>query len=225
MRSTKTLHDELDETIARLMDARRRLPAATTELRRNTAGFPARHGSTDSGGSAQPNEDGKPAGLERHLVQPDEVDLEMQQLDNNARAAYRAATNLLDVCQRWAEPSKMRAPQDAGDQGCEVIARIKRGRLNSGDPLPDDDLPCFEPTYKKAARGPKAKGHAHKRCNAAHCDDVHVLERPHRLGVWAYMFVQKAHRLPTDVEVIAHLRGESVARNAHQGTGKRAGQR
>lgn len=68
------------------------------------------------------------------------------------------------------------------DPGCEVVAQIRR----------DNGQPHYEPTYVESST---VKGN---------------LQRPHRLGEWAYKFVLRTGRLPTKAETEAHLRGERI---------------
>lgn len=107
-------------------------------------------------------------------------------LDETLERLERAAQHAADVVARWAveRPVKARELQELelqGDPGCEVVARIKR----------PDHGSWWEPEHRTTDVGG-------------------LLERPYRLGRWAYDFARSNGRLPTEPETIAHLEGRRV---------------
>lgn len=208
--ASKTIEQQLAEAEARIHQARSRLPKALESLRMEQAGYPS---GGDGGGSSSSS------GLDRFLddrgTLRDPARDELAALQRDAGQLLRTSTAVYDVATRWSQPSRFRPPSDAGDLGCELAAKIKRGQIRGKDackqdPRPDDDRPVYEPVRVKATRGPRRKGHPDGECDPASCDEPHALPRSYRVGDWAWRFIMSNSRIPTTDEMLQHLRGGHV---------------
>lgn len=216
--ASKTIEQHLAEAEAMIHEARSRMGKALGQLRLEQAGFPS---GGDGGGSSNAS------GLDRFLDPNGKGDIRdpardvLVALTRDARQIHSTATAVYSTAITWSRPSAVKLQIDDGDQGCEVVARIKRGRLRGlsvddarvackEEPRKDDKLPVYEPTHVNATRGPKRHGHPTGPCDPATCEEPHELPRSYRLGEWAYVFVRNNLRLPTLDETLEHLRGKKV---------------
>lgn len=107
-------------------------------------------------------------------------------LDETLERLERAAQHAAVIVTRWAvdrplKAAELQALELQGDPGCEVVARIKR----------PDGSTWWEPEHRLT-------------------DLDGLLDRPHRLGRWAYDFARRECRLPSVAETVAHLEGRRV---------------
>lgn len=109
-----------------------------------------------------------------------------RQVDRMLRSIVNSAEGIERTMRYWTDDIPLKARELAelerqADPGCEVMARVKR-----------DGKPVFDETYQASTT---VGGR---------------LDRPYRLCRWAYDFVRKVERLPTDAEVQLHADGRTV---------------
>lgn len=107
-------------------------------------------------------------------------------LDDTLERLERAAQHAADVVTRWAVERPLKAAELAelerqGEPGCEIVGRIARPKGPAH----------WEPVHRTTDLGG-------------------LLDRPYRLGLWAYKFTRTNGRLPSIDETTAHVEGRRV---------------
>ena len=135
-RHITAIRRDLLEVLARITAIDPDLLAAWVNLRDAQPGFPTSTGG--SGSAPTRNDDGHPAGLERHLGRPDPAAEDLRLLDLEALKLNRCAASLHDLVTRWAsgtgtEDGKAERTRLTGGD-CVACARYCSGkdRLRAG---------------------------------------------------------------------------------------------
>jgi len=129
-------HRQTLEALTRLTATIHHIIPAIQELHNQQPGYPTTSGGTGSGVAPTLNDAGKPPGLERHILRPDQATHDLKQIQHLANIINTQTTTLHILTTKWATPTNTTTTGQTKGDDCVACGRFVPGtrddRIRSG---------------------------------------------------------------------------------------------